>query len=259
MKIVEFLYAPASGYCKSSSELCVGDQTLKCSRERLLRRCRNKQTVQPVTNQLGNAGHESADARDFHGHGFHQRDGQSLGEARENKNVSLQEFLPRCLVIERAFKDHRSAELFPGNEGLYRAPLGAIADQPQSQLISAMQKVGKGTQKDQVSFGRNEPANTDNLNRSPRSTGAQAQRQVHAETYHVKFAPMRWITDFHDLAATIIADAEDKFGSFQLASQVGFFHVVKLLRPVNHERIGELPSHGCQHADGGDRAAKVNM
>ena len=164
LKIVEFLYAVASGCCKSSPELGVGDQTLKCSRESLLRGWRNEQTVQPVANQLRDASHESADARDSHGHGFHQRYGQSFGEACKNKKVSARQFLPGRFVTEGAFKDHGSLKCLPGNERLHLVPLGPVADKAQTQVISAAQKIRKDTKKDQMPFSRNQTPDADNLN-----------------------------------------------------------------------------------------------
>jgi hypothetical protein len=227
----------------------------------LFRGWRNKQAFDAITNQLRNAGHEGADAGNFHRHGFHQRYGQSFGEACENKNVRSRQPLPGDLVTERTFEDHGGVDVFTPDKRLQPTAPVAVADKPQPQVVSTPQKLGEGTKKNEVTLGRDHPANADDFYCADSLHGRIRHEDtvIDAEPHDVQLGPMLRIADLHHLAAAIIADAEDELSPFHFAPQVELVDVVELFGAVNHQGVGELPRHRRQHTDGGHRASEVNM
>lgn len=71
--------------------------------------------------------------------------------------------------------------------------------------------------------------------------------------------PMIRVTVFHKLAATKVANAENKLRFLNLAGKIAMLDLKKLLRTMNGHGIVEPPGLGCQHGNGRDGAPEMDM
>lgn len=78
---------PATGLAEPLPRGGIADQLLQSGSERVHIAGRNEHAVHAAGNEFGNARHRCADAGNFHGHGFHQRDRNAFGKAGQDKNV----------------------------------------------------------------------------------------------------------------------------------------------------------------------------
>src|SRR5271154_7436952 len=89
IEVVLFHYSASACFTEATAQVGFLDQALDSIGQRLIVRRRNQNAIHVVANQFRNAGDESAYARYFHRHSFHQHHRDTFGKAGEHEYVGL--------------------------------------------------------------------------------------------------------------------------------------------------------------------------
>lgn len=124
---------------------------------------RNEEALDAIADQLGDAGDLGGDARDAHGHGFHEDDWQALGEAGQAEEIGLGVDGADAVLIDGAFKDDMIGEVKALGLGAEGGFVGAVASKAQADIVALVEKLAESVEEKVLAFGGGEAADAEDF------------------------------------------------------------------------------------------------
>src|ERR1700722_2679677 len=109
---VDYPFTP--GTSEFAAQFRIINQAFERVKQTVLIRRRHQNSVDAITNQLGDTSNKRRNTRDTHRHSFHQGNRNAFSEAWQSEDVGLVEELANPVLVNHTFEHHVFAESTPG-------------------------------------------------------------------------------------------------------------------------------------------------
>jgi hypothetical protein len=184
---------------------------------------RNEQAFNAVADEFGDAGDRSGDARDAHGHGFHENHWKALSEAGQAEEIGLRVDGTDAVLIDCAFEDDAIGEVEAFGLGAEGGFVGAVAGEAQADVVALVEELAKSVdERCWPLAGVRRP--TQRISKTPSDLHDNGELRwewgeevrIDAEAADVELLPVFVRREVHELAARVGADADDEIGGGNL-------------------------------------------
>ena len=220
----------------------VAEHPPQCPGESLLVPGGNGQCGLVVHSQLGDAADRRGDHRDSDRHGLHDRDGKTLGERREAKDVGVPEVAVDLARCKFAVVAHRVVDAESRHLGADLGLVGTRSDDIEGGGGPLSAQPRQRVEEDDVALlGREAGDDEDAWRFRYRPWRARGEHvEVDPAAHDMKPVPQERVGHAAQLGAREVGDADDERSGRRLEVETGVRLVDEILKAVNREAPGPL-------------------